>query len=112
MTSLIKKQKGQQVREIVKGQDDSKPWGQDNQVKVCNSSYRLLVAVEDWSSVLCFLFIVLYVFAFLVQVGCRLIQLLTETAYIQPPVDQLADGPPDIRPAFIHTQQTVCKDSQ
>ncbi|KMT08744.1 hypothetical protein BVRB_6g140140 [Beta vulgaris subsp. vulgaris] len=78
VTSLIKKQKGQQVREIVKGQDDSKPWGQDNQVKV----------------------------------GCRLIQLLTETAYIQPPVDQLADGPPDIRPAFIHTQQTVCKDSQ
>lgn len=77
VTNLMKKQKVQKVREIVKGQDDSKPWGQDNQVKV----------------------------------GCRLIQLLMETAYIQPPADQSADGPPDIRPAFIHTQETVCKDS-
>ncbi|KAL2905252.1 DNA-directed RNA polymerase 1B mitochondrial [Bienertia sinuspersici] len=78
VTTLIKKQKVQQVREIVKGQDDLKPWGQDNQVKV----------------------------------GCKLIQLLMETAYIQPPANQLADGPPDIRPAFIHTQKTVTKESQ
>lgn len=41
------------------------------------------------------------------QVGCRLIQLLMETAYIQPPVDQLEDGAPDIRPAFVHTLKTV-----
>ncbi|KAK3039770.1 hypothetical protein RJ639_027083 [Escallonia herrerae] len=73
VTTLMKKQKLQKVREIVKGQDDSKPWGQDAQVKV----------------------------------GCRLIQLLTETAYIQPPVNQLDDGPPDIRPAFIHALRTV-----
>nr|CAA69305.1 mitochondrial single-subunit DNA-dependent RNA polymerase [Chenopodium album] len=78
VTTLMKKQKISQVREIVRGQDDSKPWSQDNQVKV----------------------------------GCKLIQLLAETAYIQPPADQLADGPPDIRPAFIHTQKTVCKESQ
>ncbi|KAM7464420.1 hypothetical protein LguiA_032541 [Lonicera macranthoides] len=70
---LMKKQKLHQVREIVKGQVDSKPWGQEGQVKV----------------------------------GCRLIQLLMETAYIQPPVDQLEDGPPDIRPAFVHTLKTV-----
>uniref|UniRef100_A0A5B6YJ87 DNA-directed RNA polymerase N-terminal domain-containing protein n=1 Tax=Davidia involucrata TaxID=16924 RepID=A0A5B6YJ87_DAVIN len=78
VTTLMKKQKLLQVREIVKGQDDSKPWGQDAQVKV----------------------------------GCRLIQLLMETAYIQPPVDQLGDGPPDIRPAFVHTLKTVTKETQ
>ncbi|KAL3501558.1 hypothetical protein ACH5RR_036007 [Cinchona calisaya] len=70
---LMKKQKLHQVREIVKHHDESKPWGQDAQVKV----------------------------------GCRLIQILMETAYIQPPVDQLGDGPPDIRPAFVHTLKTV-----
>ncbi|XP_070043947.1 DNA-directed RNA polymerase 1B, mitochondrial isoform X2 [Nicotiana tomentosiformis] len=70
---LMKKQKLQQVRKIVKQQDDEKPWGQDN----------------------------------LVKVGCRLIQILMETAYIQPPNDQLDDGPPDIRPAFVHTLKTV-----
>ncbi|CAL5399179.1 unnamed protein product [Camellia sinensis] len=75
VTILMKKQKVQQVRQIVKRHEDIKPWGQDAQVKV----------------------------------GCRLIQLLMETAYIQPPVDQLGDGPPDIRPAFIHTLKTITK---
>ncbi|KAK9063780.1 hypothetical protein SSX86_017652 [Deinandra increscens subsp. villosa] len=70
---LVKKKKLQQVRHIVKKQDDLKPWGQDAQVKV----------------------------------GSRLIQLLMETAYIQPPVDQFEDCPPDIRPAFVHTLKTV-----
>nr|XP_043612341.1 DNA-directed RNA polymerase 1, mitochondrial-like [Erigeron canadensis] len=70
---LVKKKKLQQVRHIVKQQDDMKPWGQDAQVKV----------------------------------GSRLIQLLMETAYIQPPVDQYEDCPPDIRPAFVHTLKTV-----
>lgn len=46
------------------------------------------------------------------QVGCRLIQLLIETAYIQPPVDQSDDGPPDIRPAFVHTLKTVTTETQ
>ncbi|KAJ4710678.1 DNA-directed RNA polymerase [Melia azedarach] len=78
VTNLIKKQKLQQVKGIVKGQDDSKPWGQEAHVKV----------------------------------GCRLIQLLMETAYIQPPVDQLGDSPPDIRPAFVHTLKNVTKDAQ
>ncbi|KAL6187852.1 hypothetical protein ACLB2K_039247 [Fragaria x ananassa] len=47
-----------------------------------------------------------------VKVGCRLIQLMTETAYIQPAVDQLGDSPPDIRPAFMHTLKTIAKEAQ
>ncbi|XP_057961393.1 DNA-directed RNA polymerase 1B, mitochondrial-like isoform X2 [Malania oleifera] len=78
VSNLMKKQKVQQVRNIVKRQDDSKPWGQDAQVKV----------------------------------GSRLIQLLIETAYIQPPADQLGDGPPDIRPAFVHKIKIVTKELQ
>ena len=35
VTLLMKQQKLHQVRKIVKGQDDSKPWGQDAQAKVC-----------------------------------------------------------------------------
>ncbi|CAK7326431.1 unnamed protein product [Dovyalis caffra] len=78
VTTLMKKQKVQQVRQIVKHQDDSMPWGQEAHVKV----------------------------------GSRLIQLMIETAYIQPPVDQIGDGPPDIRPAFVHTLKTITKDTQ
>ncbi|KAI4357946.1 hypothetical protein L6164_001860 [Bauhinia variegata] len=78
VANLIKKQKMKQVIRIVKENDDSKPWGQEGQVKV----------------------------------GCRLMQLLMETAYIQPPLDQLGDGPPDIRPAFKHTFKTVASESQ
>ncbi|XVF03114.1 hypothetical protein REPUB_Repub04eG0232900 [Reevesia pubescens] len=76
VTQLMKKQKVHQVREIVKGHDNSKPWGQEAHVKV----------------------------------GCRLIQLLMEKAYIQAPVDQFGDGSPDIRPAFIHALKTVNKE--
>lgn len=34
VTLLMKKQKLHQVKKIVKGQDDSKPWGRDAQAKV------------------------------------------------------------------------------
>lgn len=34
VASLLKKQKTYQLKEIVKGQDTSRPWGQENQVKV------------------------------------------------------------------------------
>ncbi|KAF8039182.1 hypothetical protein BT93_B1666 [Corymbia citriodora subsp. variegata] len=78
VSSLMKKQKVLQVRGLVKAQDESKPWGQENQVKI----------------------------------GCRLIQLLMETAYIQPPMDQVGDGPPDVRPAFSHVLKTLTKDAQ
>ncbi|KAK1381019.1 DNA-directed RNA polymerase [Heracleum sosnowskyi] len=42
-----------------------------------------------------------------VKVGSRLIQLLMETAYIQSPADHSEDGPPDIRPAFVHNLKTI-----
>ncbi|KAK5784403.1 DNA-directed RNA polymerase 2B, chloroplastic/mitochondrial-like isoform X1 [Gossypium arboreum] len=78
VTNLIKKQKLPAVRQIVKGQDNTKPWGQDAKAKV----------------------------------GCHLIELLMRTAYIQPPADQLADTPPDIRPAFLHSFKTVVKENK
>lgn len=77
VTNLIKKQKLLAVRQIVKGTDDSRPWGKDTKAKV----------------------------------GSRLIELLTQTAYIQPPAEQLADGPPDIRPAFRHSFRTAMKEA-
>lgn len=49
----------------------------------------------------------LYIGSFTIQVGCRLIDLLINSAFIQPPVDQLGDGPPDIRPAFVHDLKNV-----
>ncbi|KAL9667375.1 hypothetical protein QQ045_001730 [Rhodiola kirilowii] len=78
VTSLLEKQNTYQVKEIMKGEDSSRPWGQENQVKV----------------------------------GSRLIHLLMETAYIQSPVDQIGDSPPDIRPAFVHYLKTTVKENQ
>ncbi|KAB1211984.1 DNA-directed RNA polymerase 3, chloroplastic [Morella rubra] len=43
------------------------------------------------------------------KLGSRLIELLTETAYVQPPLNQSAADPPDIRPAFRHTFKPVTK---
>ncbi|KAH1238533.1 DNA-directed RNA polymerase 2, chloroplastic/mitochondrial [Glycine max] len=72
---LMKKQKLVAVRGLVKGKDDTKPWG---------------AAIKT-------------------KVGSRLIELLMQTAYIQPPPDQLLDAAPDIRPAFVHSFRTVAK---
>lgn len=44
------------------------------------------------------------------QLGSRLIELLTETAHVHNPVNQSADCPPDVRPAFRHTFKTLAKD--
>ncbi|KAL2959230.1 hypothetical protein AAZX31_18G256700 [Glycine max] len=74
---LMKKQKLVAVRGLVKGKDDTKPWGAVIKTKV----------------------------------GSRLIELLLQTAYIQPPSDQLPDAAPDIRPAFVHSFKTVTKES-
>ncbi|KAK7295556.1 hypothetical protein RJT34_18466 [Clitoria ternatea] len=41
------------------------------------------------------------------KVGSRLVELLMQTAYIQPPSDQSLDGAPDIQPAFVHSFRTV-----
>ncbi|KAK4279980.1 hypothetical protein QN277_011668 [Acacia crassicarpa] len=75
VTDLMKKKKLAVVRKMVKGQDDLKPWGQDNKARV----------------------------------GSCLIDILLQTAYIQPPSDQPGDCPPDIRPAFFHSFRTVVK---
>ncbi|KAK6913416.1 DNA-directed RNA polymerase, N-terminal [Dillenia turbinata] len=77
-TNLIKKEKLHAVRQMVKGQDDMRPWGQDAKAKV----------------------------------GSRLIELLIQIAYIQPPADELGDVPPDLRPAFIHTTKIVTQENQ
>ncbi|CAA0821104.1 DNA-directed RNA polymerase 3- chloroplastic [Striga hermonthica] len=36
------------------------------------------------------------------KLGCCLLQLLIQSAYVQPPVEQSAESPPDVRPAFRH----------
>ncbi|KAK7304137.1 hypothetical protein RJT34_15210 [Clitoria ternatea] len=41
------------------------------------------------------------------KLGSRLIELLIETAYVYSPVNQSADTPPDIRPAFRHGFKAV-----
>ncbi|XP_050940583.1 DNA-directed RNA polymerase 3, chloroplastic isoform X1 [Cucumis melo] len=43
------------------------------------------------------------------KLGSRLIELLIESAFIQPPVSQSADSPPDVRPAFWHGFKPVAK---
>ncbi|XAR51607.1 DNA-directed RNA polymerase [Bertholletia excelsa] len=75
VTHLMKKQNLHALRQIMKKQDKSKPWGSAAKAKV----------------------------------GSHLIELLMEAAYIQPPVDQLRDGSPDIRPAFVHKFKVVAK---
>ncbi|KAF9615594.1 hypothetical protein IFM89_024683 [Coptis chinensis] len=45
------------------------------------------------------------------KLGSRLIELLIETAFVQPPVKQLPDDPPEIRPAFKHTFKTLMKEA-
>ncbi|KAJ8428968.1 hypothetical protein Cgig2_013935 [Carnegiea gigantea] len=42
------------------------------------------------------------------KLGCRLIELLIETAYVQYPINQSADSPPDVRPAFTHKLKMLC----
>lgn len=44
------------------------------------------------------------------KLGSRLIELLIESAFVQPPLDQSACSPPEIRPAFRHTFKTVTKE--
>ncbi|KAK7281553.1 hypothetical protein RIF29_09650 [Crotalaria pallida] len=43
------------------------------------------------------------------KLGSRLIELLIETAYVHSPVNQCADTPPDIRPAFKHGFKAVTR---
>ncbi|XP_039132067.1 DNA-directed RNA polymerase 3B, chloroplastic [Dioscorea cayenensis subsp. rotundata] len=45
-----------------------------------------------------------------VKLGSRLIELLTESAYVQSPPSQLADSLPEIRPAFRHVLKTITRE--
>lgn len=105
---LMKKQKLVAVRGIVKGQDDTKPWGPVMKSKVC-------IAFSTLSKCLFFhLFVSIYddILSSTSQVGSRLVELLTQTAYIQPPSDQSLDGGAlDIRPAFVHSFRTMTKEA-
>lgn len=44
------------------------------------------------------------------KLGSRLIQLLIETAFVQPPVNQTPNDSPEIRPAFRHTFKIMKKE--
>ncbi|KAK9101747.1 hypothetical protein Sjap_019001 [Stephania japonica] len=44
------------------------------------------------------------------KLGSCLIKLLIESAYVQPPVSQLSDCQPEIRPAFSHRVKTIMKE--
>lgn len=73
---------------------------------------RFVMSIDSNKQTIFLLLLLYYLGACTFQVGCRLIQLLMDTAYIQPPVDQIGDGPPDIRPAFVHNLKTITKDTQ
>lgn len=100
---LMKKQKPHQVQKLVRGEDDSKPWGQGAQAKVC-----VLVTFSD--DILIYLSSSFRKSFF--KVGSCLIELLLDTAYIQSPVSQSPDGPPDFRPAFRHSLRTIITKEQ
>ncbi|CAA6670261.1 unnamed protein product [Spirodela intermedia] len=46
------------------------------------------------------------------KLGSCLVELLMETAFVQPPALQSVDVPPDIRPAFRHTFRPVSKEDR
>ncbi|KAK8471174.1 hypothetical protein PHAVU_003G153901 [Phaseolus vulgaris] len=46
------------------------------------------------------------------KLGSRLIDLLIQTAFVHSPVNQSADTPPDIRPAFRHTFKVISKNPE
>ncbi|KHN17513.1 DNA-directed RNA polymerase 3B, chloroplastic-like isoform X1 [Glycine soja] len=46
------------------------------------------------------------------KLGSRLIELLIETAFVHSPVNQSADTPPDIRPAFRHKFKAISKNPE
>ncbi|KAG9455917.1 hypothetical protein H6P81_000425 [Aristolochia fimbriata] len=44
------------------------------------------------------------------KLGTRLIELLIESAFVQPPISQSVDSSPEIRPAFWHIMKTIQKE--
>jgi hypothetical protein len=130
VNSLIRRKRLMEVQNLVK-QDETKPWSRGTQAKVCSPHHFFLkwLAVplhlfKFWLYFLlkfflfgfphcsfCLLFPPFYFLMHIIilQLGSRLIELLTETAYVQPPVNQSEDIPPDVRPAFRHIFKTLTK---
>lgn len=102
--NFIRKKRISDVQKLLKN-EEVLPWGRDTQAKVCdnwlNSMWTFLCLVYVLDFGICF---------FNVQLGSRLLELLIETAYVQTPVNQSADCPPDVRPAFQHKFKAVAKD--
>ncbi|XP_027919149.1 DNA-directed RNA polymerase 3, chloroplastic isoform X2 [Vigna unguiculata] len=46
------------------------------------------------------------------KLGCRLIDLLIQTAFVHSPINQSADTPPDIRPAFRHRFKVISRNPE
>ncbi|MBA0690179.1 hypothetical protein Goari_007873, partial [Gossypium aridum] len=87
VNSLIRRRRLTEVQKLVKN-EEIKPWGRDAQAKILKTL--------SWLNVI-------------VQLGSRLLELLTETAYVQPPIDQSGDSPLDVRPAFRHKFKTISR---
>lgn len=66
-----------------------------NKLRVLTKKVRALDSSESWSK------------AVHAHVGCRLLELFIETAYIQDPGDHPSDSLIEVRPAFRHSIRTV-----
>ena len=86
--------------------EEFKAWGRDTQAKVC--CFHLFSYMFRYNQ-----FKTIFKGSYLpdqtLQLGSCLIQLLIESAFVQPPVSQSPDSPPDIRPAFWHSFKPVAK---
>lgn len=106
VTNLMKQQKLRALRQVVNRQDVSKPWGHPIKAKVCNI---LVISGEIFIVILFICLSKSCSFPCTFQVGSRLIELLIQTAYIQPRAEKFGDDLPEIRPAFVHTFRTVMR---
>ena len=87
-----------EAQKLVQQELELEEWGTEAQVKVrffvqckqkhepCHSHSKFLIL----TLISC------------IQLGSRLIELLLDSAFVQPPADQTPDSSPDIRPAFKH----------
>lgn len=94
VSELVRKGKIKVAGKIMNAYDCTKPWGTENQAKVFFFPFQKTSLNFYRYNFQCIYF----------KVGSRLIEMLIEVAYIQPPVDQSGAGFIDIRPAFRHVQ--------
>jgi DNA-directed RNA polymerase len=82
-----------EAQKLVQQELELEEWGTEAQVKVC-----FLHGAHRSTSVFTHTLILISC----LQLGSRLIELLLDSAFVQPPADQTPDSSPDIRPAFRH----------